>query len=341
MSRTARRCSPFVRFFSRQSGVVTASVFLGLVAVANRHQFVSPMTKANDVLTLAAHALRGNREMVLRTCRAMALNEAPQSSFRRKMDILLHSARPTMGELPKSLDGLLHAPPSTHDLDDVVLPLSVRLQALDFVREHENAGTLRDAGLSCSHKLLISGPPGNGKTTLAGAIANRLGRPLLVADFSALVSSHLGETGAKIAKIFRSIETPCVLFLDEMETLLSERSGFGNSTDVGEVRRVVATLLLEIDRLAEHIVLIGATNHPEMLDRAVVRRFDSHWCLPAPSHSAVEVWLEAFAESHPKIPVREAMKIDLDGCKSISDIEREAMRWCRKWVLDQHQPVLS
>lgn len=297
------------------------------------------MAKANDVLTLAAYALQGNQEMVMQTCRSIAANEAAGSSLKSNMDRLLQRARPAMQELPRDLDGLLHAPQSTRALDEVLLPASVKLQVLDFVREHEHASALEDAGLSCSHKLLISGPPGNGKTTLAGAIAKRLGRPLLVADFSTLVSSHLGETGAKIAKIFRSIQTPCVLFLDEMETLLAERAGFGNSTDVGEVRRVVATLLLEIDRLAGHIVLIGATNHPEMLDRAVVRRFDSHWCLPAPSHNAVEVWLEAFATSHPQIPVRESMKIDLDCCKSISDIEREARRWCRKWVLDQHLPV--
>ncbi|WP_052952256.1 AAA family ATPase [Diaphorobacter sp. J5-51] len=291
------------------------------------------MAKADDVFALAQAATTGERERVLNAVRVIAANEPAMSTLKTRLARLLQrtSAIPTMVEaLPRELVGLLLPVAPGRALADVQLPVGVLSEAQDFLRQRKHADALLDAGLGCAHKLLLSGPPGNGKTTLAGALARELGLPLFCADFSALVSSHLGETGAKIAKVFRGLQTPAVLFLDEMETLLSERAGFGNATDVGEARRVVSTLLLEIDRLPEHIILIGATNHAEMLDRAVVRRFDFQWELPAPTEHQAKQWLDNFARQHPDLPIVHAA-LGLEPGASFSDIERQTLRWARQW----------
>ena len=118
-----------------------------------------------------------------------------------------------------------------------------------------------------------------------------------------------------------------------METLLTERAR--DRGDVGEIARVTSSLLLEIDRLPNHVVLIGATNHDEMLDRAVVRRFDHHWSLPAPAGAAVDRWFGRFAQRYPSIPLpeyKDEVLRDTVG-HSLADIERSVLAWCRAWVV--------
>ena len=103
--------------------------------------------------------------------------------------------------------------------------------------------------------------------------------------------------------------------------------------DVGEISRVVSTMLVEIDRLPDSVILIGATNHEEMLDRAVLRRFDHRWELPPPDAAAVSAWLERFAARYPGLPILDQMpRSDIRG-RSFSDLEREVLMWCRKWVV--------
>lgn len=297
------------------------------------------MAKWQDVLNLSRFALEGNRDQVINVCRCIVANEPDNSSLKDQIKRLLSRA-PSMLALeelvPRDLKGLVLPIEPGMTLADTELPISVRNELSVFLEEQAHSEAIHATGLPVPHKVLLSGPPGNGKTTLAGAIARELNLPFFVVDFSAVVSSYLGESGSKFAKIFRGIvEKPSVLFLDEMETVLAERAGHGNSTDVGEVKRIVSTLLMEIDRLPDHVILIGATNHEEMLDRAVVRRFDFHWALPAPDENMVQSWLQRFAERYPGIPILAEMpRIEFSG-KSLSDIERDVKRWCRRWIVSK------
>jgi SpoVK/Ycf46/Vps4 family AAA+-type ATPase len=297
------------------------------------------VAKGENIVALVKAALSHDHERVITMSKMIVANEPANSSLRVRLQKVLASTPVTrsMTELlPRGVSDLLLTDTPRLSLAQTVLPDSVSDRLDEVIEDQRYAEKLRDAGLSVPHKILLSGPPGNGKTTLAGALSAELDLPFFVLDFSSIVSSHMGETGSKLAKIFRGVAAqPCVIFLDEMETLLSERAGNTGTTEVGEAKRIVSTLLLEIDRLPEHVILIGATNHEEMLDRAVVRRFDYNWQLPAPCAQMIDRWRHQFAARFSEIPVLWEMPIpDADG-RSLSDVERDAKKWCRRWVLSQ------
>lgn len=179
-------------------------------------------------------------------------------------------------------------------LDMLVLDPETEALCRELITEQHRSDLLKTYGLSPRHKLLVAGPPGNGKTTLAEAIAYELAVPLLVVRYESLIGSFLGETGSRLQKVFDYARTQrCVLFFDEFEVLGKER---GDTRETGEIKRVVGTLLTQIDRLPDYVVTIAASNHPELLDRAAWRRFQLRIILPAPTRSQIARFVESFAE---------------------------------------------
>jgi AAA+ superfamily predicted ATPase len=141
--------------------------------------------------------------------------------------------------------------------------------------------------------VLLVGPPGNGKTSCAEAIAAELSVPLLVLRYEAVITSFLGETSARLGAVLDDVRTRhCVLFLDEFDTMAKER---GDEHDTGEIKRVVSTLLLQLDRLPSHVVVCAATNHSELLDRAVWRRFQLRLELPAPTRDQRAAYVDSLS----------------------------------------------
>ncbi len=164
---------------------------------------------------------------------------------------------------------------------DLVLEKNVLEICREVVEEHHRADLLGSYGLEPRHRILFAGPPGNGKTTLAEAVASELMYPFLVVRYENIIGSYLGETASRLQKVFDVARSrKCVIFLDEFETLGKER---GDTRETGEIKRVVSSLLLQIDRIPSHTVVITASNHPELLDRAVWRRFQVKVQLPAPT----------------------------------------------------------
>ncbi len=170
-------------------------------------------------------------------------------------------------------------------LTDLVLSKDITSICQELITEHQRIDLLRSYNLEPRNRVLLIGPPGNGKTTLSECIANELMIPLFVIRYESLIGTYLGETAQRLNKLFEYVKTRrCVLFLDEFETLAKER---GDTHETGEIKRVVSSLLLQIDSLPSHVIVIGATNHPELLDRAVWRRFQVRLTLPSPTRSNI------------------------------------------------------
>jgi SpoVK/Ycf46/Vps4 family AAA+-type ATPase len=215
-------------------------------------------------------------------------------------------------------------------LEELILPLPVTQQVRQLVEEQHRADLLRAHGIQPRHRVLLSGPPGNGKTSVAEGIAEALAIQFFTVRYDALVGSFLGETNTRLARLFDYARTvPCVLFFDEFDSIGKER---GDSHETGEIKRVVSFLLMQIDQLPSYVVTVAATNHAELLDRAVWRRFQLRLALPQPSHDALATFLDRQFERWPE-PAGVGAEGLADKLGSISFAE--ALEFCQT-VRRQH-----
>ena len=171
-------------------------------------------------------------------------------------------------------------------LGDMVLNNELSQQLERIIREQRHAAEILSHGLSPRRKLLLVGPPGTGKTMTASVLAGELGLPMFQVRLDGLITKFMGETAAKLRQIFElTHQTRGVYFFDEFDAIGSQR---GLANDVGEVRRILNSFLQMIEQDDSHSLIIGATNHPDILDNALFRRFDDllHYELPDEVHIA-------------------------------------------------------
>jgi SpoVK/Ycf46/Vps4 family AAA+-type ATPase len=179
-------------------------------------------------------------------------------------------ANPTPVGAPVS-SALMPVAPA-EDLEEVVLPGSVRGQLEEVLQEWRQREALEAAGVSRRTKLLFHGPPGSGKTLTARALGGEMSLPVLVVRFDGVVGSYLGQTASRLRELFRYAEAfPSVLVLDEIDALAQRR---GNPRDVGELDRVVISLLQELEHSRPKGLVVASSNLPGALDDALWRRFD-------------------------------------------------------------------
>jgi len=296
------------------------------------------MARADLLVRLVRSATRGDQPLFRSTVEALVAEERAKQHHvlagRLEESLRTNGAG---GSLPLRQLGqvggeqVLEIEPR-RDLEDLVLPSVVEAAIHELVEEQHRADLLRSHNLEPRHRVLLAGPPGNGKTSLAESIATALMVPLCVVRYEAVVASYLGETSTRLQRLFEHVRTRrCVLFFDEFDTLGKER---GDEHETGEIKRVVSTLLLQIDRLPSYVVVVTATNHPELLDRAAWRRFQLRLELPAPGRAEIAEWLRRFEE-------RAGMKLgcaptimcrELEGA-SFGEIEEFALDILRRHVL--------
>jgi SpoVK/Ycf46/Vps4 family AAA+-type ATPase len=258
------------------------------------------MARSDLLLRLVKSGLRGDKVTFRKVVEAVAAEERNKQHrvLADQLEELIQSApidRPLNNGIltpDAKLGSLFYEVIPNRQLSDLILPKDVVQVCQDLIQEQHRADLLRSYGLEPRNRVLLVGPPGNGKTTLAEAFAEALMVPLLVIRYDGVVGTYLGETAVRLRNLFDYAATrKCVLFFDEFETLGKER---GDIHETGEIKRVVSSLLLQVDALPSHVVVIGATNHPELLDRAVWRRFQVRVNLPQPTRACLTEWFERF-----------------------------------------------
>ena len=178
--------------------------------------------------------------------------------------------------------------------ESLILSEPVRLKLQDFMDTIQHKKKMDDMGLEFSQSLLLYGYPGCGKTTAASYIASQMQLPLVTARLDTLISSLLGATAKNIHKIFEFAKRqPCVLFLDEFDAIAKARD---DQHELGELKRVVNSLLQNIDEYCTDGILIAATNHQELLDNAIWRRFQSVIEMPRPGLPEIQQMMEQLPE---------------------------------------------
>jgi len=170
------------------------------------------------------------------------------------------------------LQGLLEYKPHSVKLNELVLPDEIVSRFQKIIVEQKQKDKLRKFGLTASRKLMFVGPPGTGKTMSAAMLATELKLPIYTIVLDSLITRFMGETATKLRAIFDHIaQTRAVYLFDEFDAIGTQR---GTPNDVGEIRRVLNSFLMFVEQDNSDSVIIAATNHPELLDRALHRRFD-------------------------------------------------------------------
>jgi SpoVK/Ycf46/Vps4 family AAA+-type ATPase len=258
------------------------------------------MARADLLLSLVKAASSGDQAMVRKTVEAMAAEERSKNhsvlAEQLEKQVYRNGSTPKPDYAPTHIvaHNLVHEITPRRNISELVLNSTVRSAIDELVQEHHRADLLRSYNLQPRNRLLLTGNPGNGKTSLAEALASALMVPFVIARYDGLITSYLGETATRLRRLFEFAHTRrCVLFFDEFDTLGKER---GDIHETGEIKRVVSSLLLQIDDLPPHVVVVCATNHPELLDRAVWRRFQLKLKLDPPDKKQIEEYFSLAAK---------------------------------------------
>lgn len=248
------------------------------------------MAKADQLKALLQSHIAGDHSRFYSVAMQLAAHEARvgHGKLAEELRALIDDAKRRQGAgqpipigTPRGeLAGLLTVSYPKARLGDMVLEDALENQIRRVIREQRHAARILEHGLSPRRKLLLVGPPGTGKTLTASVLSGELGIPLFQVRLDGLITKYMGETAAKLRQVFDATgQTRGVYFFDEFDAIGSQR---GLTNDVGEIRRVLNSFLQMIEQDQSHSLIVAATNHPEILDHALFRRFDDvfHYDLP-------------------------------------------------------------
>jgi len=277
-------------------------------------------------IQLAAQAARKGQGKFAQELKRLLDQAAEIGDFPPKLSGPVPLAQPR-GELA----GLLSVFYPTVRLSDMVLEESVHERLRRVLVEQRQQQKLTQHGLTPRRKLLLTGPPGAGKTMSASALAGELHLPLFTIVLDGLITKYMGETAVKLRVIFDAIaKTRGVYLFDEFDAIGAKRV---SSNDVGEIRRVLNSFLQFLEQDTSNSLIVAATNHVEMLDRALFRRFDDVIDYPLPTSQLAERTIRA------RLPMLSLADVNwpsvLDAAKGLSyaDLARACENVAKEAIL--------
>ena len=282
-------------------------------------------------MQVAAHEAKQGHGQLAQELREM-IDAAKSRLLARQIGSTHQIAKPR-GELAN----LLTVTYPKNRLSEMVLDETAAAQLSRIIKEQRLFARIREHGLLPRRKMLLVGPPGTGKTMTASALAGELGLPLFSVRLDALITKFMGETAAKLRQVFESItDIRGVYFFDEFDAIGSQR---GMANDVGEIRRVLNSFLQMIEQDHSNSLILAATNHPQILDYALFRRFDAviEYHLPDATQIThlIHTRLGSFLPS--RFPVKKvlAKAIGLsfaEICRAVDEAIKEAIMHDKKVV---------
>lgn len=256
----------------------------------------------------ALNKLAGDEEKKGNTPTASRLRRAYES--KKKTESTAQDFRASGTSAPFYSSGSINATPRDKDsllelyeivqpdisFEDVILPENQKQILTQVIEEQKNAENLIQHSMAPINRVLLCGPPGCGKTMTAYALANELNLPVAYVRLDGLVSSYLGQTSTNLRKVFDAVKNQrIVLFLDEFDAIAKKRD---DSNELGELKRVVTTLLQNFDNMPVNVLLIAATNHEHLLDPAIWRRFNVTITLELPTEKQRMVMIQQWIDKY-------------------------------------------
>jgi SpoVK/Ycf46/Vps4 family AAA+-type ATPase len=307
-----------------------------------------------DLVSAGLEGDSGKVELAALSLSRILRNENPEiskkinetiSSFALNGGAFLRSA----GEAPLPVDNDTHYEmattirPNDYIYKSPILSSTTNERIESFLDERRNMNLLLEKGIRPSTSLLLIGQPGTGKTMLARHIATQLDKTLVVLDLSASISSLMGKTGHNLKKVLQyAKQNASVLLLDEFDAIAKRRD---DNTDLGEIKRVVNVLLMELEDWPISSVIIATSNHPELLDRAIWRRFDHTIEMPLPEKEQRLQLLQSelvsfFSDANIKANILEPLS-ELLVHKSAADVCKFSNNVKRRIILKNESPMES
>jgi len=264
------------------------------------------MEYSNEMMKIVEGALKSDRAKVLSYANLLVdkLRENKEDRIANSIVKIINNNLSSMSQ--KSINDMFKIPldqesrlpmadvfyPNQLMDTQIVLNRLAREQVGKFLDYYENTNKLVSAGIKVPNTILLYGPPGCGKSKLANYLCLKTKLPLVVARIDGLISSYLGSTAKNIRTIFEYAQAvPCILFLDEFDALAKIRD---DNNELGELKRVVNSLLQNIDQLQSGSIIIAATNHEQLLDSAVWRRFGFRILIEKPDEKSIKQLIHCF-----------------------------------------------
>lgn len=310
------------------------------------------MARSDLLLHLVRAAVVGDRQAIERAVTSLAAEERAKKHgiLADQLTAALTRSAPSSpvlrsqssAESGRGKDLVIEVAPK-RTIDSLCLTPKVRGACHQLIEEQLRVALLHSYALEPRSRLLLVGPPGNGKTALAEALAESMSLPLMVVRYDLLIGSYLGETAGRLRRLVEYIKsTPCVLFFDEFDAIGKER---GDTNETGEIKRVVSSLLMHVDDLPSYVVVVAATNHEELLDRAVWRRFQIRLELQAPDPAQVTDFVKDFFAARAGQLLLQKDLIQLlkfrPEAKSFAELEEACLSVLRRLALSQGEAKVA